>query len=446
MTQSLIDGGMNAETARATASLIALGAAATAGGVAGGGVQGATTAANIDLNNRQLHPVETKRIQELAQGDPQKEARLIEAACALVRCADGVPTDDPNYSYLKALQDAGGNLAAEQKLLLQQSSRPGDLTRTFGPLFRYSWVDEYLLDPASQNNIGTRLAGAAQGGVGIVGVIGSGALCTTGWGCAAGALTGTISGDYAQAGIRQGITGNATVPYGEQVLQSLGMSPQAAAITYGVLGIAPAAVEAAVINKAVNAQIATNAATRQSYEPIASFGAQGIKPTPLVMQSSQAQAIVNEYVAAGSSPSQAISRTRDLIETGTTMSISPTVGQGVELIKVVPKAAIGGDGVSTYTPFFVTRQEFESLSKLPANEIAQRLGLPAEQGVRGSQLGFDVYAIKPQPGITPKVFFSKVAPIQQGSYSASGGAQQVLVPNRSVWTEAIKIGSLPGVR
>ena len=244
MTQSLIDGGMNPETARATASLIALGAAATAGGAAGGGMQGATTAANIDLNNRQLHPVETKRIQGLAQGDPQKEARLIEAACALVRCADGVPTDDPNYSYLKALQDAGGNLAAEQKLLLQQSSRPGDLTRTFGPLFRYSWVDEYLLDPASQNNIGTRLAGAAQGGVGIAGVIGSGALCTTGWGCAAGAFTGTISADYAQAGIRQSITGNATAPYGEQVLQSLGLNPQAAAITYGVLGIGPAAAPA----------------------------------------------------------------------------------------------------------------------------------------------------------------------------------------------------------
>ena len=58
MTQSLIDSGMNAETARATASLITLGAAATVGGVAGGGIQGATTAANVDLNNRQLHPDE----------------------------------------------------------------------------------------------------------------------------------------------------------------------------------------------------------------------------------------------------------------------------------------------------------------------------------------------------------------------------------------------------
>ncbi len=234
-------------------------------GAAAGGVQGAATGLNVDLNNRQLHPTEKQRIKELANGDPQKQARLTEAACALVRCADGVPKDDPNYSYLKAMQDAGASLQDEQKTLLAQQSRPGDATRTFGPLFRYTGVDEYIIDPATQNRVGTRLVGTAQGVAGIAGVAGSTALCTTGLGCVAGAVTGTVSADYAQAGIKQAVTGNATVPYGEQVLQSLGLSPQAAAITYGVLGVAPAAVGAVIVNRTINAEAAANAWIRNTY-------------------------------------------------------------------------------------------------------------------------------------------------------------------------------------
>ena len=45
-------------------------------------------------------------------------------------------------------------------------------------------------------------------------------------------------------------------------------------------------------------------------------------------------------------------------------------------------------------------------------------------------MGFDVYSMKPVSGSSPTVFVSEVAPVQQGAYSASGKAQQVLVPNR----------------
>ncbi len=73
MTQSLIESGMNAETARATAGLIAVGTAAAAGGFAGGGVQGATSAANVDLNNRQLHPDEEVWLKAKAKEFARKE-------------------------------------------------------------------------------------------------------------------------------------------------------------------------------------------------------------------------------------------------------------------------------------------------------------------------------------------------------------------------------------
>jgi filamentous hemagglutinin len=231
----------------------ALGAVAAATiGAAVGDVSGAVAGVNIDLNNRQLHPTETQRIKELAAGDPQQEARLTAAACALVHCADGVPKDDANYALLKALQTTGDTMTAEKTLLLQQTAWEG---RTSGPLFQYTGVDQYLIDPATQNKVGTRLVGAVQAGAGIVGVATSGALCTTGIGCLAAGVTGTVSADYALAGTVQAVTGQATTPLGEQVLQSLGLSPGAAALTYAALGIVPVVGETLPVNKAVTAVI-----------------------------------------------------------------------------------------------------------------------------------------------------------------------------------------------
>lgn len=374
---------------------------------------------------------------------PKKEARLTAAACALVHCADGVARDEPSYPILKAMQDTGNSMTEEKALLAKQQGLQG---RIYGQLFQYTGVDQYVVDPFTQNKMGPRLAGATQATLGTMGVAGSAALCTTGIGCAAAAVSGTVSADYAGAGLQQAISGNATITTGEKVLQSLGLSPQAAAYTYAALGIAPAAVEAVIAGKATNATSASNAAARASYEDISKFGAKGIEVTPEVMQTTTAQVLVKEYVTIGTSEAVATRRVRDLIQTGSTLPTQVTVGPGVELIKIVPKSSAGGDLFSLYSPFFVTRKEFDALSRLPVDEIAQRLALPAEQGVRGSQLGFDVYAITPKAGSTPRVFVSEIAPIEQGAYSASGGAQQVLVPNRSSWNVPVKIGVIKGLQ
>jgi filamentous hemagglutinin len=248
--KSLQDAGMSPDAAKAVATVIGTGTATVIGAAAGGGnITSAATAFNVDANNRQLHPSELKRLQELAGGDPKKLERLQAAACALVHCADGVSTSDPNYASLKRLQDSGAEYTSEQALLSQQVSRPGDPTRSFGtPLFTYGMVDT-TKDWSSQNNMGTRLAGAAQGTLGILGVSASAGACTTGLLCGLAAIGGTVSADYAVAGISQAATGRSTTPYGEQVLQSLGLNPTAASVTYGVIGLAPAgpaAVEAVV--------------------------------------------------------------------------------------------------------------------------------------------------------------------------------------------------------
>jgi len=43
--------------------------------------------------------------------------------------------------------------------------------------------------------------------------------------------------------------------------------------------------------------------------------------------------------------------------------------------------------------------------------------MPAEQGVRGAQMGFDVYSMKPVSGSNPTVFVSEVAPVQRRGFT-----------------------------
>jgi hypothetical protein len=52
---------------------------------------------------------------------------------------------------------------------------------------------------------------------------------------------------------------------GEQVLQSMGLSPQAAALTYAALGLSPAAVEGILLNRTINAQAAAYKAAKDTY-------------------------------------------------------------------------------------------------------------------------------------------------------------------------------------
>ncbi len=132
---------------------------------------------------------------------------------------------------------------------------------------------------------------------------------------------------------------------------------------------------------------------------------------------------------------------KSVLKAGQTLPTVRTVANNEELIKVVPKNA----GVNDYSPYFMTRTEFNKISKLKPMEIGQRLGLPAQQSIRGAQLGFEVYSISPKPGTAPKVFSSTIAPIEQGAYKALGGAEQTIVPNRSLWTDPKSIGDI-GVR
>ncbi|CAN5768109.1 hemagglutinin repeat-containing protein [soil metagenome] len=401
-------------------------ASATMGAIVGG-TTGAAVAFNVDANNRQMHPSETQRITDLANGDAKKQARLAAAACAMVGCANGVPKDDPSYPYLKALQDAGAGYIEEKVILSKQSGWEG---RSYGPLFRYSGADEYVLDPASQNNAGTRLAGVAQAGLGVAGVMASSTLCSTGLGCLATAIAAPVSADYAQAGAKQAVTGNATTPYGEQVLQSLGLSPQAAAYTYAALGIAPATLEAVLSSKSAAAAATYNKLSRASYS---SFTTQGLKVTPEILASPQAQAMMAEMrLGTPGVAGQVIEdRAANWLSSGVSLPAPATAGPGSVLIKAVPK----GESVTAYTPFWMSPEQARAVGTMTAEQAGQALGLPAAQAAKILSNGLDFYSITPKTGWVPKVFVSDVASTIQGTVVTAPNSQQIIVPNRNLWSD-----------
>jgi filamentous hemagglutinin len=406
--------------------IVGAGIAAGIGATAEGGLQGIASATNADVNNRQLHPTELQRIKDLAKDDSQKEARLTAAACALVHCADGVPQDDPTYPYLRAMQDAGVNYSDEKQLLNQQRGLDG---RSYQTLYQYDSVDAGL-DWASQNKMGSRAIGVGQTVAGIAGIAGSAALCTSGAGCVVGAATGTVSADYALAGAKQAVTGNSATPYGEQVLQSLGLSPQAAAYTYAALGIAPAALDAVLASKAARQTAKYNTLAKASYSD---FTPGGIKATPEIMATPQAQTLMSELKAG--SPGLADNDLKkfviDWIETGNSLPTPAVANATTTLIKIVPK----GDGVSPTTPYFVSPDQARTLSTMSPEQIGQALGLPATQAANMLKNGVDYFAMTPKSGASPTVFVSDVARTTQGTVKTAPNTTQVIVPNRSLWSD-----------
>lgn len=433
VTESLTQAGASTQAAatisQAIAQLTSAGIGASVGASVGGAA-GAGTALVVDTNNRQLHSVELNRIKQLSGGNSQKEAKLTAAACALVRCADGVPLDDPTYAYLKSLQDYGSGLTDEKALLASQKGMDG---KTYGNLFQYT-IGMDFQDYLDQSKVGTRVLGAAQATGGVAGIAAGAVMCTTPLTCAGGAVVATTSADYGAAGLNQAITGQTQVTNGERVLQSLGLSPQTAAITYGLIGLSPSAVEAVLVNKAVNEASAYNQLVRDSY---ANFTTNGLKATPEVMATPQVQALIKEIQAGNPNMPQGIVEklTKDYIESGLMLPNPAIATQGSVLVKVMP----AGQSPSAFTGYWMSPEQARAIATMTPEQASQVLGLPASQATNIQKNGLDFYAITPKPGITANVFVSSVAETSQGTTSMTGGAQQVIVPNRNQWTTPIAV-------
>ncbi|WP_013208490.1 VENN motif pre-toxin domain-containing protein [Ralstonia solanacearum] len=271
---------------------------------AGGSAVTATNAARIETeNNRLATSAEVKRIHQLSQGDPRKEARLTAAACALLHCEREYPEGSEAYNFYKRLSDAGNSPElAEERLLLQSQKgfqfRAGLITGlTLEPLFQYNLISDNLADAAKRVDntyqLGTRTLGGVQAVGGAATAIAGGTITaggaascgsTAGAGClaAAGGVALSFWGlDQAKAGVATMISGQPQATVGGIVLQQVfGISPQAAELLYGMAGLTPGVTQAVLANRVVNAEAAANAAARGTYSTTAADAGTAASASP----------------------------------------------------------------------------------------------------------------------------------------------------------------------
>ena len=391
--------------------------------------------------------------------------RLTIAACALVHCSAQIPSDSAQYSdaytNAKMLEDLGNSaeFEAERTLLSKQYEL---MTDSWGagvkkPLFDYNFAYaglDYAAAKDSKYALMTRTGGALQAVGGAVTIVGSysGAAATcvasSGLGCGlaagAGSVGATIGADHLDTGVKTLIDGKAYPTTGAKLLSDVtGISLDNAELIYGFADITYALPKmtntySEVLKLANESKM--NKEAHLSYTPIDKFKPVGIKGN----MTSLKDEIEETYILMGYSKEQAYKYTDTLIQSGMGDLQKFHVSNTTSLIKLVPK----GDGVSAHSPFFMSFKEYEKIKNLPPSKISEFFGLPAEQGVRGSQFGFDVYQITPNTNDLNhiNVYKSLVAEIIQGEYKKTGGGEQILVPNRKQWSNPIKIEEIKGER
>ena len=183
-----------------------------------------------------------------------------------------------------------------------------------------------------------------------------------------------------------------------------------------------------ILNSATNQLAKSNNLSSASYQEFTPFG---LKATPDVMGSPQVQAMMAEIKAANPSMStnEIVKYAKEFVESGTAIPKIEAARPGSVLIKIVPR----GDGVTPYSPYWMTQEQARAIGTMTPEQASQVLGLPAAQAAKIFNGGADFFAITPKVGTTPKVFVSNIAPTTQGRYVTVPNAQQVIVPNRALW-------------
>ncbi|MES2415264.1 MAG: hypothetical protein V4614_15790 [Pseudomonadota bacterium] len=94
------------------------------------------------------------------------------------------------------------------------------------------------------------------------------------------------------------------------------------------------------------------------------------------------------------------------------------------------------------TPYWMSTQQARAVVMMTPEQAGKALGLPAEQAWKILNGGVDYYAITPKTGMLPKVFVSDIAVTNQGAVTNAASGQQIIVPNRNMWTEPKPIDPL----
>lgn len=192
--------------------------------------------------------------------------------------------------------------------------------------------------------------------------------------------------------------------------------------------------EAYAANTAMDAQAQVNFLARASYQP---FVTNGVPASAEVMATPQAQALIAQIQASNPAISynQAVEYAASYIELGTALPGMETAAPGAVLVKAFPS----GQSVLTTSGYWMSPQQATTIATMNTTQASQYLGLPASQYAMAQQSGFDFYAITATSDSSFNVFVSKVAPTSQGGLTTTGGAGQVIVGNRMLWSSPMKV-------
>ena len=151
------------------------------------------------------------------------------------------------------------------------------------------------------------------------------------------------------------------------------------------------------------------------------------------LESGPGQQLLRELHAADpAAPAETIyARAVEQLASGSTLP--DLQAMSAALVKIVPH----GQNVSAYSPYFTTSVQLQLASSRCAT-LADCFGLP----LKSEAPLYDVYQIMPKG--TVNVFVIQVAPTQElgGLVRRKGGAQQYLLPNRSLWSAPVLIGTI----
>lgn len=160
-----------------------------------------------------------------------------------------------------------------------------------------------------------------------------------------------------------------------------------------------------------------------------SYRTHGINENPMLTP--EGRGMVSQYEKQGFTRDEAILKTRQLMESGSTRPVANPVQIGDKFYKLVPKNSMPGRN----SEFWMSKAEMDSLRGLNADQIGDCLGLPLESQQAGEFDVVQITAIHPSMSYT-----SRIAPTSQNGWEQSGGKVQTLVTDRSSFNAPSRTG------
>nr|WP_223555677.1 hemagglutinin repeat-containing protein [Pseudomonas sp. BF-R-01] len=144
--------------------------------------------------------------------------------------------------------------------------------------------------------------------------------------------------------------------------------------------------------------------------------------------------LIGELQASGMTFDNANRYANGFLQSGADIPVAQTINSGDRLVKIVPS----GTSPSTTTGYWTTTSALDAEMQ-NTTQLGSRFGLPPSTANAKS---YDIYQITPKGPAT--VFESTIAGTQNSitGVTQGGGALQVIVPNRSLFTSAELVGKV----